>query len=97
MRVNREQHDAEFTSYIEPAYDGGSYAGWLVVYKNAPQGVYATREQARKKIRSLKPFSSYRPLSNEEKAQLEITKRPWSRLTRILQDLYDLDPVYDPT
>jgi len=89
----REQHDAKFTSYIEKMSDHV----WAVIYKDVYQGFYPTREEARKKIRSLKPFSSYRPLSNEEKAQLEITKRPWSRLTRILQDLYDLDPVYEPS
>jgi hypothetical protein len=87
----REQHDAKFTSYIE--WMGPN--AWGVVYKNVYQGFYPTREEARKKIRSLKPFSSYRPLSDEEKAQLEITRRPWSRITRILQDLYDLDPVLD--
>jgi hypothetical protein len=92
----REQHDAEFTSYIEqsPMFDINGER-WSVVYKGVPQGVFRTREEARKRIRSLKPFSRYQPLTAEESAKLDVAKRPWGRFTRILRDVYDLDPVYD--
>lgn len=92
----REQHDAEFTSYIEqsPVFDINGER-WSVVYKGVPQGVYATREEARRKIRSLKPFSAYRPLTAEEGAKLDVSKLPWNRFTRVLRDLYDLDSVLD--
>lgn len=90
--MNREQHDAEFTSYIEKTSDHV----WGVVYKGVYQGFYRTREEARMKIRSLKPFSRYQPLSAEESAKLDVSRQPWNRFTRVLRDLYDLDPVYDP-
>ena len=70
----REQHDAEFTSYIEKTSDHV----WGVVYKGVYQGFYRTREEARKKIRSLKLFRRYFPLPG-----------PWNRFSRILREVYD--------
>jgi len=80
---------------------------WLVVWKGIPQGVYATREEARVAIRALKPFSHYVPkqvsagkmvpeeveevLSPEIQAKLDILGRPWNRFTKVLRDVYDLE------
>jgi len=86
----REQHDAEFTSYIEHTDFPGR--PWMVVFKEVTVGFYRTRAEARMRIRALKPFSKYRPLTDEEKeARREVSRLPWGRFTAILRGLYGVD------
>lgn len=51
--MEREQHSADWTSYIEKIDE----RRWRVVFRGVDQGVQGTREKARHLIRSLKGAS----------------------------------------
>lgn len=77
--LDREIHSADGKSYIEKV---GEHR-WQVVFNDILQGdPHTRREDARRHIRSLKPFSAYIPMPDG-----------WNRFTRILLNLHKEEGV----